>query len=128
MIQAHPNHKGIGMTSQRTRDRLITRLQRQGIDERNVAGIATTNVVDRHGVGHAGRVDRRVEGHSTSSTNRVPATSSSPTSASRCALIIDNVSFDLISHSCFMLQQLLAPFTDSHFKHLSKGKLTLFCI
>jgi len=33
------NHQGIGMTSQRTRDRLIDRLQRQGIDDEQVLDV-----------------------------------------------------------------------------------------
>jgi protein-L-isoaspartate(D-aspartate) O-methyltransferase len=34
--QTDRNHQGIGMTSQRTRDRLISRLQQQGIDDERV--------------------------------------------------------------------------------------------
>ena len=34
--QTGRNHQGIGMTSQRTRDRLISRLQQQGIDDERV--------------------------------------------------------------------------------------------
>ena len=36
MNQTGRNHQGIGMTSQRTRDRLISRLQQQGIDDERV--------------------------------------------------------------------------------------------
>ncbi len=39
-------HRGIGMTSQRTRDRLITRLQEQGIQ--NVAVLAVMRALPRH--------------------------------------------------------------------------------
>ena len=34
-----PNHRGIGMTSQRTRDRLIARLKEQGIQNLSVLGV-----------------------------------------------------------------------------------------
>jgi protein-L-isoaspartate(D-aspartate) O-methyltransferase len=37
--QADHNHQGIGMTSQRTRDRLISRLQQQGIDDERVLDV-----------------------------------------------------------------------------------------
>lgn len=39
MSQAGRNHQGIGMTSQRTRDRLITRLQQQGIYNEQVLDV-----------------------------------------------------------------------------------------
>ena len=39
-------HRGIGLTSQRTRDRLITRLQEQGIQ--NVAVLAVMRALPRH--------------------------------------------------------------------------------
>jgi len=38
-MQASRNHKGIGMTSQRTRDRMITRLQQLGIDSEQVLDV-----------------------------------------------------------------------------------------
>ena len=37
--QADRSHQGIGMTSQRTRDRLISRLQQQGIDDERVLDV-----------------------------------------------------------------------------------------
>jgi len=37
--QADRNYQGIGMTSQRTRDRLISRLQQQGIDDERVLDV-----------------------------------------------------------------------------------------
>jgi protein-L-isoaspartate(D-aspartate) O-methyltransferase len=37
--QTDRNHQGIGMTSQRTRDRLISRLQQQGIDDERVLDV-----------------------------------------------------------------------------------------
>ena len=39
MSQLGRNHQGIGMTSQRTRDRLINRLQQQGIDNEQVLDV-----------------------------------------------------------------------------------------
>lgn len=39
MSQASRNHQGIGMTSQRTRNRMITRLQQQGIDNPQVLDV-----------------------------------------------------------------------------------------
>lgn len=39
MNELSRNHRGIGMTSQRTRDRLISRLQQQGINDERVLGV-----------------------------------------------------------------------------------------
>ena len=39
MSQLGQNHQGIGMTSQRTRDRLVNRLQQQGIDNEQVLDV-----------------------------------------------------------------------------------------
>jgi protein-L-isoaspartate(D-aspartate) O-methyltransferase len=39
LIQSGRNHQGIGMTSQRTRDRLISRLQQQGISNEQVLDV-----------------------------------------------------------------------------------------
>ncbi len=39
MSQLGRNHQGIGMTSQRTRDRLVNRLQQQGIDNEQVLDV-----------------------------------------------------------------------------------------
>ncbi len=46
MSQIGRNHQGIGMTSQRTRDRLIDRLRQQGIDNEQVLEVMSH--VPRH--------------------------------------------------------------------------------